>query len=172
VKKSLIIILLFAIGCSTKYTVINSDEDSKIIHLNPNATAYVSLPEDFASGGYLYQGSGQEISSEIVFLFSGHLKKIESGENVEDLNQALERATINRFDYLIFPKIYLWEDYATEWSGVRDKLKLQVTIIEVSTGNSIDTFMIEGTGTVWTFGGYHPIDIAKKPMKQWVDSLF
>jgi len=171
-KKLIYIILFVIIGCAPKYTVLQNDKESNEVKLSRDISAYISLPEDNTSNGHLYVGSGREVAAEIEFLFSQHLEKIDVGKTVESCNQGFDSAKLNGYDYYICPQLMQWEDYATEWSGIPDRIRLKVSIQSTTSKAIIDTFLIEGKGKVMSWGGDHPLDIVKEPLAAWVGSLF
>lgn len=166
-----VISILFC-GCAPKYNVIHGNENAKDVHLSKDASAYISLPEDNTSNGHLYVGSGREVAAELEFLFSKYFSDVVIGKSAESCQQGLTFAKANGYDYQICPQLLQWEDYAIEWSGIPDKIKLKVSIISTKSDEIIDTFLLEGKGKVMSFGGDHPLDIVKEPMIQWVNSLF
>jgi hypothetical protein len=172
VKKLIFLVLFVVIGCAPKYTVIQNDKESNNVSLSRDFSAYISLPQDNTSSGHLYVGSGSEVASELEFLFSQYLENIVVGNSVESCNQGFDSAKTNGYDYYICPQIMQWEDYATEWNGIPDKIRLKVSIQSTKSEAIIDTFLIEGKGKVMSWGGDHPLDVVKEPMSQWVSSLF
>jgi len=171
-KLLILIITIIICGCTPKYNVIQSNEAGKSVRLSRDVSVYISLPENNTSNGYLYVGSGREVAAEIEFLFSKYLRNVLIGKSVESCQQGLTSAKNNGYNYHICPQLLRWEDYATEWSGIPDIIKLKVSITSTKSDEIIDTFLAEGKGKVWTWGGDHPLDIVKEPMTQWINSLF
>ncbi len=171
-KLFLLAISIIFFACAPKYNVIHGNENAKDVRLSKAATAYISLPEDNTSNGHLYIGSGREVAVKLELLFSKYLSQVVIGKSVESCQQGLISAKTNGYDYEICPQLLQWEDWATEWNGVPDRIKLKVSITHTKSDEIIDTFFLEGKGKVISFGPDHPLDIVKEPMTQWVSSLF
>jgi hypothetical protein len=166
------VVIIFIGSCAPVYNVHKGPARDNDFNIDTNATAYVALSEDHTSSGHLYSGSGKEVASEIEFLLFNHFNNVIVANNVEEFDKALETANQKGCDYLIFPNLIKWDDYATEWSGIPDRLKLKISIVDVNTEKVLDKILIEGKGKIMSWGGDHPMDIAKEPIKTWIDSLF
>lgn len=169
------LILIFSLvicNCAPTSDVSHSKNYGKNVKLNTNATAYVSLPEDNSSNGHLYSGSGREVATEIEFIFSKYLNQVAVGTSVETFDEGLLSAKSFGYTYFIHPQLIQWEDYATQWSGIPDKLTLKVTIVSVESGAIIDKLLVDGNGPIMTFSGGHPLDISKKSLEEWAKSIF
>jgi len=100
------------------------------------------------------------------------LRELLSAEAPETTADAVEAARMKRCTYLIIPKITHWEDRATEWSGIRDKMELFVKVIRVEDGVELRSAEIKGKSSWATFGGDHPQDLLKEPVAEFAVSLF
>ena len=92
--------------------------------------------------------------------------------NVLDKNKSLEVAKQKQCDVLIYPTILHWEDRATEWSGLRDRARIQVELIDTETDATIDNTTLDLVGTWWTFGGLHPQDMVNESVEDYFRQLF
>lgn len=97
---------------------------------------------------------------------------MQSGYNYQSFDEAIQYTNDNSFNYLIYPQILHWEDRATEWSGISDKVTVKINIIEANTKKTLDSATIEGTSGWATLGGDHPQDLLKKPINDFVNSLY
>ena len=165
-------VAFFMGSCSPAYNVHKGAAGQNDFKLDTRATVYVAVPEDHTSSGHLYSGSGREVSSEIEFLLFKHFNNVIVAKKVEEFDKALVVAGEKGCGYMIYPHLISWEDYATEWNAIPDRLKLKISVVDVKSGKVLDKILIEGKGKIMTFGGDHPMDIAKEPLKQWIDSLF
>lgn len=172
-KKFVIIVFFVLIGCAPKYSVVQGiDNKNANTPLPKDSSAYISVPEDFTSGEHLYVGSGREVAANIELLFSKNLNSVVIGLRAESCQQGLASAKANGYDYYICPQLLQWDDYATDWSGIPDRLKLKVYIMSTEPEEIIDKILIDGIGRVVTFEKETPMVIAKEPMENWVNSLF
>jgi hypothetical protein len=140
--------------------------------LNPNGSAYILLPTDAMYYTKVCIGSGNAIAQEISSAFSKRLMRVEVSNSVEDLSVGLNKAKSGNFTYLVSPKINRWEDHVTEWNGELDRIQMEITIYDVQTDAILDSIAIEGNGTWFTFGGYHPQNIVRKLVDEYSESLF
>ena len=161
---------LFMIGCSHTYELRRSN--TNVEKLKVSSSVYVALPEDGRFHQTVYHGSGKMLADEIIIAFSIYFKNIVIGEKIENFEQALNTASINEYSYLIYPRIIHWEDRATEWSGRRDKIIVEITLANVDTGETLDKVILKGTSRWFTFGGDHPQELLAEPLKNYASSLF
>jgi hypothetical protein len=166
-----LIILALILGCTHTYEVTKTSQTSNA-KLDKNAKAYVSVPEDGRYGDILYEGSGSTTAQAIQKAFAKHLSIIERGKRPEIYKDALNSAQNGGFNYLIYPMITHWEDRATEWSGLSDKISVKLSIIDAQNDSTIDSVIINGKSRWGTFGGDHPQDLLHEPIEKYVDSLF
>ncbi len=166
-----LIILALILGCTHTYEVTKSSQTTNA-KLDKNAKAYVSVPEDGRYGDILYEGSGYTTAQAIQKAFAKHLSIVERGKQFETYKKALNSAQYGGFNYLIYPMITHWEDRATEWSGLSDKINVKLSIIDTQNNSTIDSAIINGKSRWGTFGGDHPQDLLHEPIGQYVDSLF
>lgn len=140
--------------------------------LNPNGSAYILLPADAMYYTKVCIGSGNAIAQEISSAFSKRLMRVEVSNSIEDLSVGFNKAKSGNFTYLVSPKINRWEDHVTEWNGELDRIQMEITIYDVQTDAILDSIAIEGNGTWFTFGGYHPQNIVRKLVDEYGESLF
>jgi hypothetical protein len=165
----LIIALLGLAACET-YAVDRPNQISQ--RLAPAATAYVSVPPDGKYGKTVYAGSGAMAAQIVAAAFSRHFDHIEQASEPQTFDLALERAKEMRVAYLIAPAILHWEDRASFWSGRTDIAKLQILVIDVTTGQTIEQAVVSGTKGWPVFRNIHPQHVLPRPVGQYVDSLF
>ncbi|WP_333692374.1 DUF4823 domain-containing protein [Pseudomonas syringae] len=65
-----------------------------------------------------------------------------------------------------------YQDRATEWSMIPDKVEIKVDVVQVSSGDVISSGIIKGKSGLSTLGGDHPQDLLPEPVAEFVDSLF
>jgi hypothetical protein len=163
------VLTLVIASCSSTQQMRRNGPDAK---LSASASIYVALPEDGRYGSTLYTGSGDTTVRELEGAFQRRVNRVERGNSPETREQALERARAKGCDVCLLPKILNWEDRATEWSGQRDWIEIQLILIDVARSATLDTATIESKSAFLTFGGDHPQDLLRKPVEAYVDSLF
>ena len=142
-------VLLAQIGCST-YNIDRID-DKPATKLDPSGSAYVSLCEDGRFNSKVYQGSGL-VTTQILFdKLSNHLSQVEKGQNPETCDEALNAALYSGHNYLICPSILQWEDY-TGQMDIRDKLTIQIIVIDTLNEKKIDDVIINGKSRLMSYG--------------------
>jgi len=169
-------IAIFMSGCadSTKFIrpdYVNPQELSKI---KRDSLIYVSVPIDGSYGTKKYIGSGRMVAEIIRNATIKHTDpdSVVIGTTPATRADALRYARENGFDYLFYPLILHWEDRATEWSGIPDKIELRIDVIETMNDSIIDAAIVTGTSGLATLGGDHPQDLVPDPVNQFVNGLF
>jgi hypothetical protein len=171
-KKLVVVFMaLLLSGCAgVQYNRLAKTEQPK---LDPAGSAYVLVP---ANAMYNITkeciGSGKAIGDLIHSAFSKHLKRVEMAPEGEKLNDGLKKAKDAGFTYLVDSKISRWEDHVTEWNGIQDQIDMQMDILDVQSSNLIDSVEFQGHGTWATWGGYHPQNIVRYQVPEYVDQLF
>ncbi|MEN8167383.1 MAG: DUF4823 domain-containing protein [Pseudomonadota bacterium] len=158
------------LGCSDTHRLVRTEGVD--LTASKALSAYLVVPRDGQYGTIFYTGSGAMVAQEVEMAFSPYLENIVVGGRYEHLDNALSRAREKAVDYLIYPEILHWEDRATEWSGRPDVVSIRVTIIDVSTGEKVDSAELGGTSKVMSWGGDHPQDLLAKPLADYAAGLF
>jgi hypothetical protein len=165
-------VALLVLGCAHSYHVKPgpvANAASKLVRLSP---VWVALAADGAYGGKPYLGSGGEATRATVAAFSEVAVRVDAGTRVQPELANIEEARSIGATLLVIPTILHWEDRATEWSGIRDKMSLRVLVIDVASSQPIGSAVLEGRSRWATFGGDHPQDLLRKPLSDYVRSLY
>jgi len=133
---------------------------------------YISTPNDGEYGDHVYDGSGRNTSKIISSALSAKTRLIRIGGVAANFEDALAQAQRTDQDILVFPSILHWEDRATEWSMIPDRVEVKVDVVRVQTGDVISSGVIKGKSGLATFGGDHPQDLLPEPVAEFVSSLF
>ena len=163
------IILVLTIGCADSHQLVKTTTNQ--ISLEKTKPILILTPKDGQYGGQSYTGSGVTTAQIITSSFAKYTLQIDTIEN-KDFNSAISYAKDKNYYYLVYPLILHWEDRATEWSGISDKVSVKISILDVNTGSELDSIIIEGKSGLATFGGDHPQDLLPKPIGEYVKSLF
>ncbi len=164
--------LLFAIfilsACTAKYDVIRHDDKQ----LSINDSYYISNPKDGQYDGDNYVNSGQMTRDALFNELSILGVKAEKADETLSKDDSLLNAKQQGYNILIYPTILHWEDRATEWSGLRDRAKIKLELIDTNTESTVDSTVFDLVGTWWTFGGLHPQDMVDEAVKEYFKEIF
>lgn len=166
-------IFLLAAGCSGPNTyTLNSPMVQPVPRLDRAASAYVSIPREGAFGPTIYPGSAAAVAEIIREEFSNYLKEVTTSKELQSLEKAFESAKAVGSDYLIYSELVHWEDRATNWSTITDKIKVSIGIYRVSSRKLLDSVMIEGENSSWQFFNNPPQDILPDAIEEYAKKLF
>jgi hypothetical protein len=118
------------------------------------------------------EGAGLTLSQILQSSVGKRARLVEIGTEHKSFDDALLYARSKSFKYLIYPTILHWEDHATEWNGVADKVEVKVEVIESATDSIVDTAIISGRSGIATFGGDKPQDLLPIPVEEFISGLF
>jgi len=170
--KWLVIIVVASLlgACADTHQLIR--QDAAGVKLTQTDTVFVAVPEDGSYGADTYRGSGQNAAQIIFSAFAKHTRSAKVGRAVQSFDEALASTRQAGTKYLVYPTILHWEDRATEWSAIPDKVEIKIEVVEASTGDVVAAGIINGKSGIATFGGDHPQDLLPKPTKEFVSSLY
>ena len=168
-KKIMILGVLFLTGCSAKY---NSTEVTKSTELLlKNKPVIISNPVDGTYETKVYTGSGGSTAQAVKSAFSRYTDDVVIYSGCADHSCLLKNKPLNE-GYYVVPQILHWEDRATEWSGIPDKIEVKITVYNVLTDKVIASTILNGKSNWATFGGDHPQDLLPEPINNYVASLY
>jgi len=84
----------------------------------------------------------------------------------------LKEIPTERYEYYIQSEILHWEDRATEWSGLPDRIEIKISVYDTHSGAELASSILSARSKWATFGGDHPQDLLPEPVKQYVESLY
>lgn len=166
----IIFTIAFLSSCADTTELIKSGNES--FKLTPENRVFVSVPSDGRYGNKAYHGSGANVTQMIMASFAKYTSNIETGYKFQTYEQALEYARKNNHEILIFPTILEWEDRATEWSGIPDKVSIKIALIHVGSGKTMGSAIIKGKSGLSTFGGDHPQDLLPEPIAEYAEAMY
>jgi hypothetical protein len=173
-KKIIIPFLFFGIltSCTSTYNIrkASSNLDERIV-LNRDAKIMITVPEDAFYGQKSYQNSGKMTSYAIrdaLQEYTRNLQVISQYQNILGISDEV----ISSYDYIFVPNIRKWIDYATEWSGRRDVLEVEILIYDCHSKKPIQSVIIYGRSRFVSFGGDHPQDLLNEPIETYIGSIF
>lgn len=156
-------------GCSAKYSTNNVQENTEL--LKTDTSVVIAIPVDGFYAAQKYAGSGNSTANEISSAFMKYSDKVTVSQECHDLNCLKERNIITQ-GYYVVPQILHWEDRATEWSGIPDKIEIKITIYNVESNSRIASAIISGKSKWATSGGDHPQDLLSEPVGSYISSLY
>ncbi len=158
-------------GCVSKYRLDSYEAPTS--HISKDASFYVTLPADGQYSATTYAGSGSATAQAVSNALLVHVRKTVIGTSPgEDLEASLAQAKQQSLTHVLRTTILNWEDRATEWSGIPDKITLKFEVYETPSGKMISSSMASASSKWATFGGDHPQGLLPEPVKRFVDPLF
>jgi hypothetical protein len=86
--------------------------------------------------------------------------------------ECLKKIPIGKYAYYVEPDILHWEDRATEWSGIPDRIEIKISVYDAISGAELASSIVSGKSKWGTFGGDHPQDLLPEPVNKYVESLY
>ena len=166
-----IVSALLLVSCADTHQIIRSDTSSDV-RLDATSTIYIAVPVDGVYGANTYRGSGQNTAQIIHSAFAKRSRSTKVGRTPQSFAEARDAALSDNWEYLVYPIILHWEDRATEWSAIPDKVEVKIEVVEAATDRSIASAVIKGNSGLATFGGDHPQDLLPEPIEEFVSSLY
>jgi len=140
--------------------------------LRTDSKIYVSMPFDAVSGKHVAIESGRQTAEAIATALSRYNKRVFMSKIPLSLVEGMEAARKIQAEYMVYPTIVEWRDYATEWSGKRDRLKLRIDLIEVATEQRVYSKEFEDRSKWMTDGGDRPSGLLSTPAGTFASDLF
>lgn len=159
-------------GCADTHNLVRSNPMGVTAKLTLKDSFYIAVSKDVVYGEDKNEGSGLTLSQILQSSVGKRARRVEIGNEHKSFDDALLYARSKSFKYLIYPTILHWEDHATEWNGVADKVEVKVEVVESATDNIVDTVIISGRSGIATFGGDKPQDLLLIPVEEFISSLF
>ena len=171
-KKNLLItvVCFFLAGCATQYNIKDIHSQNKPIFKTQDKIILVAQ-NDGTYNNIKYDHTGLTVIGMFANSLISYFAYVSTYEKYLQLNEAIELAKKDDFDYLFYYTILHWEDRATEWSGIRDRASIRILIINPEDGNFLNTIIVSGAGTWWTLCGYKPQDIFRYAMADFIKNL-
>ncbi len=163
--------VLLTAACADSARYVRTDSAIHV-HLAAADAVYVALPENGSYAEKVYPQSGRMMADAVLAAFSKHCPSVRSAGRVETPDEARASAQQGGEIYVAFSSILHWEDRATEWSARPDRIAVRIDLLDVATGEVVDSAKIEGKSGLGTFGGDHPQDLLDEPIGGFIDSLY
>lgn len=158
-------------ACSTTYNNRSQTPETGSLPLGKN---FIIL--NCEDGGFrqkTYVGSGATFTNVIASELSPFAGRIDFAQT-DTLDKFYDPTT----DYIIVPKIYHWEDHATNWSGIPDILKASVDVYDAHKNDNHGTPMriaflkIDATSQWATLRNRPPSAMLDEPLQEFFERIF
>lgn len=156
-------------GCSAKYSTNNVQKSTEL--LVKDLPVAVAKPADGVYETHSYAGSGETTAIVVKAAILRHSDSVSVYSDCEDLMCLKDKHTLSR-GYYVVPQILHWEDRATQWSGIPDRIEIKISVYNAETNARVASTIISGKSKWATFGGDHPQDLLPVPINAWITSLY
>ena len=160
-----LMVAMLCSGCITQHVQRNMMET-----LDSRRTVYVAVPEDGQYGEIKYVGSGMQAATSLAAQARDRFAGVQMGMQVQTLAEADAAAREAKTGYLFYLKIIHWEDRATEWSGLQDRLEILISVMDMSTGKAVDVSSLTAKTKAFTWA-HAPEDFLPKLFGEYCDRL-
>ncbi len=165
------VLLLGLAGCADSHMVTRQTSAGAIL-VKSNDLVLVTESKDGQYGSKVYAGSGAMTSRMVAAALAEYPFRVEAISGHMSYEMAIQVGQSKHASHLIYPTILSWEDRATEWSSLPDKVEVKLEIIDLASGSKVDGCLIKGKSGLATFGGDHPQDLLPKPIAEFFASVF
>ena len=160
---ALIIFATMISGCAATYKQNTLAEPSA--KLVKGKSVVISTPANGFYESKEYPASGRMTALAVRAAFARFSNATTVAPDCKDL-ACLKGVPSPSFDYYVIPEILHWEDRATEWSGIPDKIEVKVSIYDGLSWKELASTIISGKSKWATFGGDHPQDLLPEPLNK------
>jgi len=161
----------FLAGCQSTYSEQDLSGGPPPL-LQNTSRIYVAIPFDVSFKHKVAQDSGKQTADALARAFQRNTRSVYESKYPESMTEALDSARKYSTEYLVYPMLLKWEDRATEYSGIRDRLQVRIDMIDLSNSSVVYSKMIEATGKWMSDGGETPGNLLDEPSLNYVNSLF
>ena len=170
---TIVFLALMLAGCANSYRI---ERDGGASHptvplIAKTDRVLVTLPSDGAYGATRYQGSGQSTQQAVIASLAALGVSVAAGGPCDDPSAAAELGRQASVPWVVAPRIHQWEDRATEWSGLPDRIRIELRVIAIPADSPSDTTIVVGSSKWATFGGDHHQDMLLPALKPWADAI-
>ena len=139
------------------------------VKLDREAAVIIATPSDGRCESKVYQGSGVMTAAVVRSAFSHYSNDIKVEEQCRSIDCLRQQSFSG---YYVVPEILHWEDRATEWSGIPDKIQVKLSIYGSEGLMPLASVVLSGKSKWATFGGDHPQDLLEQPIVEYVAAQY
>lgn len=99
---SIFLLVSLISACADSHQLLRTGRE--VPKLEQSGVVYVSVPQDGRYGQTSYTGSGQNTTQIVLMAFSQYVKRVESGQDYQTLEAALEAARKSAPPISLFPQ--------------------------------------------------------------------
>lgn len=137
-KLWLLVVITTIAGCAPpQHEIRRSNPEGPL--LTRSDSVYVAVPKDAIYRGKTYWGSGLATSKVLLSFFTMRDMRAEIARSHQSFDDAKDSALESNYKYLFYPTIIRWEDRTSEWTGKTDQIEIWIEVVEVSTGEMVDS---------------------------------
>lgn len=141
------------------------------VKLGSSDLLFVMLSPDGSYGKAKYTGSGRKLAMRVLQIVRQrypHTQMIEVTSELDAIRQSKEQGAT----YLLSPQILHWEEHATAWSGLRDKVQVGLRLIRLDTGQLAASNEFEARNNSMTLFSIRPEELLDDNFEAAVFALF
>ncbi len=129
----------------------------------------ISTPADGVCETKMNAESGKATSAAVRAAFLRYSDNVTIYPDCSNISCLKSKHSMTQ-GYYVVPVILHWEDRATKWSGIPDKIEIQITIYDATTNNRLASTIISGKSKWASFGGDHPQDLLAAPVNSYISA--
>jgi hypothetical protein len=153
-KLFLAILAVAMVGCASHKGYIPADQSAA----PAMDRVCVTTAKDGKYDGEPYPGSGAELSGRILAVLResklGHSTLVPEADD-----EGVKQCAAKGFEYMLEPRALHWEDRATQWSGLPDRISIDLTLSSVQPYKNIRHATFSAKSTWFTFVNNPPEDM-------------
>lgn len=150
-------------GCATHQV---DSKTSKTLDLDTAQPVYVA----WAEGSF--QEENKQLQAAFQDAFSIYADKVLVGTQPFSLEMAFKLAQSFGKGYIVYPKITYWEDNNTPWNTKRDKITVEVVLVDAVNVQVLGKSTLNGKSSPFVFKNDTPAAILPELTKRYVEGLF
>lgn len=165
-----LVLALSVVGCASSKTttVVENRTDA----ISTDASFLVAVEGDGKYIDKTYPGSGGMARAAMVAALSRYTSDVTDIPNAVPQDAAIMSALEQNVDYLVYLKINHWEDRATEWNGLLDRIEIEIRLLNGKSGDVLESTILTANSKWATLGGDHPQDLLPMPFNEYAASIF
>jgi hypothetical protein len=151
-------------GCAYQKTTLLPPQSSTPLHVSGLC---VMTAVDGSYNGKPYIGSGREVSNQVLAAMRS--KALDSIiVNATDKQEATKQCSAQGANHLVIPSILHWEDRATNWSGLRDLIRIELQVTQIDPPKLLKVGTFEARNSWFTFVNNPPEDLLDEKFSKFV----
>lgn len=161
-------LVLMLMSCTSTYKF--DSEKYVDVPMKKGKIYSIATSEDGFYGSDVYNGSGRIVSSIIKLelqQYAGEITIYKNKITIDDFSAT----ELSGIEYIVVPEILHWEDRATAWSGLPDKIEIQISTYDPNK-NMLNSTVISGKSASMTLGSTDPSELIEEPVKTYLKTLF